>query len=266
MSDKSKQQKTAPISAPVTQEEPEVELLETEETETPAVATTPVKVKAFTADNDAIVAARHELSALLGPTAKLRNDAAKLNAAANDTYKAVSPLTVAHLYATIATEVFAMYPALRTAVRSWASAWKYQMEMLALETFGATEGDKAVDLRTRFGSDASKYGLTFYYCPNVLAPWVGKLYGTQPEQYPTLAQAYAIARSLKLAASPKKDEQLVKLWGATVKKFATVAEMRRFVNIVERDVAAREQQSKETPAPQTPVIEHAPALAQAVNQ
>lgn len=200
-----------------------------------------------------IIAARTALAGLLGAAALLRNNAAKLAVAANEAFKAVNVAEVAKHYATIAVEIFAALPATRTGARTWASAWQFQMSQLAIAVFGETEGDKAADLRSRFGVDASKYGLVFFYCQDVLPHWVGDLYGVQPKSYPTLAQAYEIARNLKNLARPKTNDALAKLWGSVTKKLPTLDEMERFVLTAQRDLAARKMATQEAPAPQQQV-------------
>lgn len=237
-----KTEKGAPLSAPHTPDEQ------------PAPSTQQTaKGAILTVDTPVIREARHALAVLLGAAAILRNNAAKLANAANEAFKAVNVSDVARHYATIATEVLAALPATRKGARAWASAWQFQMSQLAIEVFGETEGDKAADLRSRFGVDASKYGLVFFYCPDTLAPWVAGSYGVQPAQYPTLAQAYDIARGLKMLARPKNNDALTKLWVSTAKKLPTLDEMRRFVEIVERDIKSRVTATQEAPAPQQAV-------------
>jgi hypothetical protein len=228
------------------------------ETETAVVAAA-VKAVSEAINSPAILAARHAIVTLLGGIAKIRHSAAKLNEQASTEYKAVNVSVLAQHLAIIATEVFTAQPKYRTAARLWAKAWNWQLTQMAIETFEESEGaEGASDLRSRFGSDCSKFGLVFFYCPATLPAWVGGLYGVQPESSPTLGQAYLIAQMLKRLASPRSDDALAKLWASTAKKFGKVEEMRRFLAIVTRDVAAREAASKEASAP---TIQSAPQEA-----
>lgn len=200
-------------------------------------------------DTPAMREHRHALAALLGDAAKVRDNSARLAAQAREMFGAVNITETARHYAGLAVEIFAAQPKAVKDSRLWASAWGFQMSLLAVDIFGDQVGEEAARLRNRIGSDASKFSLVFFYCPDVLKPWAGGLYGTQPAQYPTLGAAYDIARSLKLRATPRKDNALAKMWAGIRSRFGSEEEIRRFAAIVARDVKSLEESREETPAP-----------------